>query len=144
MFAGRCLFLLVAVAFVLLIACANIANLLLSRAASRSREIAVRTALGASRVRIIRQLLVESMLLASAGAVCGLLLAKLSFVFLQRLIPDALSLSTQLNLDLKVLGFTVMLALVTAIIFGLVPAFQKASKIDSQAEHSNKAADVPA
>ena len=80
-------------------------------------------------MRIVRQLLVESLLLASAGAVCGLLLASWSFAFLQRLIPDGLALSTKLSLDLQVLGFTLLLALVTAVVFGLVPAFQ-ASNID--------------
>src|ERR1700730_11062523 len=121
--------LLGAVGFVLLIACANIANLLLSRASSSLVESAVRPALGASRLRIVRQLLVESLLLSSIGAGCGLFLASWSFAFLQRLVPDALALSSKLNLDPKVLGFTLLVSLFTAVIFGLAPAFQ-ASNID--------------
>ena len=121
------LVLLVAVGFVLLIACANIANLLLSRAASRKREMAVRAAMGASRLRILRQLLVESLLLAAVGSLVGLLLATWSFAFLQRLIPDGLALSTKLSLDPMVLAFTLVVTLLTAVIFGLAPAFQTSS-----------------
>ncbi len=121
--------LLIAVSFVLLIACANIANLMLSRAASRRREIAVRTALGASRLHIVRQLLTESLLLALAGGTIGLLLASWSFYFLQRLVPPAMTLSADLKPDIRMLLFAIGISVLTSIIFGLVPALQ-AAKFD--------------
>lgn len=118
--------LLVAVAFVLLIACANIASLLLARAAGRRREIAVRTALGASRQSIVRQLLTESLLLSIFGGICGLLLAIWSFSFFEKLIPDGMKQSTNLKLDASILFFSLAASVVTGIVFGLIPALQSA------------------
>ena len=121
--------LLAAVGFVLLIACANIANLLLSMSASRKKEIAIRTALGAGRLRVARQLITESLLLACSGGLIGLLVASWCFGFLQRLIPDSLSLLTSLKLDTPVLLYTLLISLLTGLIFGAAPALQ-AGKTD--------------
>jgi putative ABC transport system permease protein len=114
--------LLGAVGFVLLIACANVANLLLARAAVRQKEIAVRLALGASQSRLIRQFLTESVLLAMFGAGLGLLLAFFGLRALRTSIPPSISHVETINIDARVLIFTVLVAVVTGIAFGLAPA----------------------
>ena len=111
------------VAFVLLIACANVANLMLTRVTSRQKELSVRTALGAGRRRIARQLLIESLILATMGAVAGILLAFWSIDLLNALGLNNSQLSAQVGIDGTVLGFTLALAALTGVVFGLFPAF---------------------
>jgi len=118
------LILLGAVGFVLLVACANVANLLLARAAARQKEIATRIALGASRRRLVRQFLTESVLLSIFGGFVGLILAFASIYVLKSLIPDNVLSSGQITIDGKVLAFTVAVSVITGLIFGLAPALQ--------------------
>jgi putative ABC transport system permease protein len=121
--------LLGAVAFVLLIACANVANLQLARSTARQKEFAIRAALGASRLRLIRQLVTESLLLAFVGGAVGLLLGIWGTELLVKAAPLTIPRAGEIGLDNQVLGFTLGLSLITGIIFGVVPAWQS-SRID--------------
>ena len=113
-----------AVMFLLLIACANVGNLLLLRASARARELAVRTALGGSRWNLIRQMMAESLLLAGTGALAGLLLARFGIDLLLWLGPRNLPRLTSISLDPTVLAFTALAALAAAALFGIVPALR--------------------
>lgn len=121
--------LLGAVALVLLIACANVANLLLSRAAIRQKEIAIRAAVGATRVRIIRQLVTESLLLSFCGGLVGLMLALVAIRLLRVFGPENVPRLHEINIDVRVLLFTFAISIATGVVFGLLPAL-RASRTD--------------
>jgi predicted permease len=121
------LILQVSVAFVLLIACVNVANLLLARSSARTREFAVRSALGATQRRVVRQLLTESLVLAFAGGALGLLLAAWGTRAVLGVLPTALPRAQEIGLDVRVLIFTLGVSVFAGILFGLVPALKMSS-----------------
>ena len=118
-----------AVTFVLLIACANLANLTMTQSARRERDLAVRTALGAGRATLVRQMLVESVVLAVVGAAAGLALARIGIVVLQQIGPANLPRLQHVAIDWRVLTFTALAAMTSVVLFGVLPAF-KASRPD--------------
>jgi putative ABC transport system permease protein len=121
---GVLFILLGAVGFVLLIACTNVANLMLARATQRDREIAIRTAVGASRLRLVRQLLTESLLLSIVGGLAGLLVSLWAVGLFIKLSPGDIPRLNEASVDLRLLGFTLLVSLLTGVGFGLLPAFQ--------------------
>ncbi len=132
------LVLLGAVSLVLLIACANVANLLLARAAGRRRELAIRTALGAARTRLVRQMLTESALLALAGGVFGVVVARVSLNVLSRLAANTLPRADSIDLNGTVLAFALGVSLATGLLFGIVPAL-RASRTELRHDLSDAA-----
>lgn len=128
-----------AVGVVMLIVCANLSNLLLARGATRQKEIAIRATLGAGKLRLIRQLLTESMMLSCCGALVGLLLALVGTRVLTHLTSVSIPLLTDVHIDVSVLAFTVFIALATGMIFGLLPALQvRDVKLHDSLKDSNR------